>query len=97
MKTVAILGGGGLMGHGMVLACLRSHDTEVVLLSRRQESLDHGVSLVRSGPFGIERGVERGKITAEAAEQMLMRLRTTLDYEEGQPKGLPSVRRQPSG
>ncbi|OIJ99651.1 hypothetical protein BIV24_04735 [Streptomyces colonosanans] len=71
------------MGHGMALACLRSPGTEVVLLSRRQESLDHGAQLVRSGPFGIERGVERGKITREQADDMLSRLRLTLDYEEG--------------
>ncbi|MFF4763768.1 3-hydroxyacyl-CoA dehydrogenase family protein [Streptomyces sp. NPDC001292] len=83
MKRVAILGGGGLMGHGMALACLRSPGTEVVLLSRRQESLDHGARLVRSGPFGIERGVERGKFTPEQADDMLSRLRLTLDYEEG--------------
>lgn len=83
MKKVVILGGGGLMGHGMVLACLRSLETEVVLLSRRQESLDHGAALVRTGPFGIERSVERGKISREQAGQMLDRLRTTLDYEEG--------------
>ncbi|MCL4414441.1 MAG: 3-hydroxyacyl-CoA dehydrogenase NAD-binding domain-containing protein [Actinobacteria bacterium] len=83
MKRVVILGGGGLMGHGMVLACLRSPETEVVLLSRRQESLDHGATLVRTGRFGIERSVERGKMSREEAAQMLARLRTTLDYEEG--------------
>jgi 3-hydroxybutyryl-CoA dehydrogenase len=83
VKRVVIIGGGGLMGHGMVLACLRSPETEVVLLSRRQESLDHGASLVRTGPFGIERGVQRGKISQEQAEQMLGRLQTSLDYEEG--------------
>lgn len=83
MKRVTILGGGGLMGHGMALASLRKPGTEVVLLSRRQESLDHGAHLVRSGPFGIERGVERGKITREDADDMLSRLRLALDYEEG--------------
>lgn len=83
MKKVAILGGGGLMGHGMALACRRSPGTEVVLLSRCQESLDHGAELVRSGQFGIERGVERGKITQEQADDMSSRLRLTLDYDEG--------------
>ena len=83
MQRVAVIGGGGLMGHGMAVACLRRPDTEVVLLSRRRASLEHGASLVRSGPFGIQAGVERGKITPEIAEEMLTRLRTTLDYEEG--------------
>jgi 3-hydroxybutyryl-CoA dehydrogenase len=83
MKKIAILGGGGLMGHGMALACLRSPGTEVVLVSRRQESLDHGAELVNSGPFGIEKGVVRGKLTREQADDMLGRLRLTLDYDEG--------------
>jgi 3-hydroxybutyryl-CoA dehydrogenase len=82
MKKVVIIGGGGLMGHGMALACLRSPGTEVVLLSRRQESLDHGGDLVRNGQFGIERGVARGKLTREQADDMLSRLAFTLDYAE---------------
>lgn len=82
MKRVVIAGGGGLMGHGMALACLRSPGTEVVLLSRRQESLDHGAGLVRGGPFGIERGIARGKLTREQGDDMLARLRLTLDYDE---------------
>lgn len=83
MKRVAILGGGGLMGHGTLLACLRSPGTEVVLISRRQESLEHGASLIRSGKFGIESAVERGKLTREQADEMLARVRTTLDYDDG--------------
>lgn len=83
MKRVAIVGGGGLMGHGMALACLRHPGTEVILLSRRQESLDHGAELVRNGQFGIERAVQRGKISREQADDMLSRLRLTLDYDDG--------------
>src|SRR6266436_8143641 len=83
MKKVAILGGGGLMGHGLALACLRSPDTNVVLVSRRQESLDHGMELLRSGPFGIERGVARGKVTRDQGDQMLARATGTLDYADG--------------
>jgi 3-hydroxybutyryl-CoA dehydrogenase len=82
VKRVVIVGGGGLMGHGIALACLRSPGTEVVLLSRRQQSLDHGAELVRSGPFGIERGVARAKLTREQADDMLSRLQLTLDYNE---------------
>ncbi len=80
MKNVVIIGGGGLMGHGMALACLRGPGTEVVLVSRRQETLDHGAALIKTGQFGIERGVERGKLTREQADDMLSRLHLTLDY-----------------
>ncbi len=83
MKKIAILGGGGLMGHGMALACLRNPGTEVVLVSRRQESLEYGAKLVTEGPFGIEKGVARGKLTREQADDMTGRLRLTLDYDEG--------------
>lgn len=82
MKRVAIIGGGGLMGHGMALACLRSPGTEVVLVSRRQETLDHGTELIRTSQFGIERGIARGKLTVEQGDDMLGRLSGTLDYAE---------------
>lgn len=71
------------MGHGIALACLRNPETQVTLISRSQESLDHGSALIRSGPYGIERSVERNKITREQADEMLDRLRTTLDFEGG--------------
>jgi len=71
------------MGHGIALASLRHPGTEVVLVSRRQESLDHGAALVRSGPFGIAKAVDRGKLGADEAEEMLSRLRLTIDYDEG--------------
>jgi 3-hydroxybutyryl-CoA dehydrogenase len=53
------------------------------MVSRRQESLDHGDLLVRTGPFGVSKAVERGKLTTEQADEMLSRLHLTLDYDEG--------------
>lgn len=35
MKKVAVLGGGGLMGHGIPLACLQRPETDVILVSSR--------------------------------------------------------------
>ena len=82
MKRVVIIGGGGLMGHGMALACLRSPGTEVVLVSRQQQTLDHGTDLIRNSQFGIERGIARGKLTREQGDDMLGRLSGTVDYAE---------------
>lgn len=79
MSRVVILGGGGLMGHGMALACLRNSNVEVVVVSRRKESLEHGERLVRMGPFGLERAVQRGKLSQLEADEMLSRLSFTLD------------------
>jgi len=80
---VAILGGGGLMGHGIALACLQGSEAAVTIVSRRQASVDHGLSLIATGPFGLAKGVERGKLTQQAADAILGRLSGTTDYAEG--------------
>ena len=82
-RRIAILGGGGLMGHGIALACLQASATEVVLVSRRAESLAQGRALVESGPFGLARAVQRGKLEQAQADGMLGRLRGATDYAEG--------------
>lgn len=80
---VAILGGGGLMGHGIALACLQRSAAEVVLISRREETLAHGRALIETGRYGLARAVERGKLTADAARAMVGRLHATTDLAAG--------------
>ncbi len=82
-SRIAILGGGGLMGHGIALACLQGSAAEVTLISRRQETVDHGLDLIRSGPFGLTRAVERGKLSEEDAQAIGGRVRGTTDYADG--------------
>ena len=82
-KHVAILGGGGLMGHGIALACLQRSEVRVTILSRRKKSVEHGLSLIEKGQFGLARGVERGKLTEDQAKGMLARLSGTTDYAQG--------------
>ncbi len=82
-KRVAILGGGGLMGHGIALACLQGSEAEVVLISRRDESVRHGLELIEKGPFGLARAVERGKLEAARAEVLMARVSGTTDYAQG--------------
>jgi len=82
-SKIAVLGGGGLMGHGIALACLQGSDAAVTIISRRKESVDHGFSLIESGPFGLAKGVKRGKLTQEDADAILDRLSGTTDYAEG--------------
>ena len=81
-KHVAILGGGGLMGHGIALACLQGSDSAVTIISRRQESVDHGLELIHNGPFGLQKAVKRGKLTEEQVQEIKGRLRGTTDYAE---------------
>ncbi len=84
VERVAVVGGAGSMGHGIVIACLLgSPAAEVRLVARRQESLDHGLALVRSGPFGLEGAVRKGRLDAAGMERALSRLRPTLDIAEG--------------
>jgi len=82
-KKIAILGGGGVMGHGIALACLQGSDAEVTIISRRQETVEHGLQMIQSGPFGLARGVERGKLTEEQKAEIESRLAGTTDYAEG--------------
>lgn len=84
IRRIAVIGGGGLMGHGIVAACLTGRpDAEVRLVSRRRESLDHGMALLKSGPFGLAGLVKKGKLTEQALEAALARVHPTLDLAEG--------------
>lgn len=84
LESIAVVGGGGLMGHGIVLACLfGSPNAQVRMIARRKETLDHGLQLLRAGPFGLEGAVRKGKLSAEAMEQMLARVQPTLNIAEG--------------
>jgi len=83
VKRVAILGGGGLMGHGIALACIQNSTADVVIVSRREESVAHGIDLVEQGPFGLQRGVAKGRLTEEQAAAARSRLTGTTDYAEG--------------
>ncbi|MFQ5517137.1 MAG: 3-hydroxyacyl-CoA dehydrogenase family protein [Acidimicrobiia bacterium] len=83
VKRVAILGGGGLMGHGIALACIQNSTADVVIVSRREESVAHGIDLVEQGPFGLQRGIAKGRLTEEQAAAARSRLTGTTDYAEG--------------
>ena len=80
VRRVAVVGGGGSMGHGIVIACLLGDPAaEVRLVARRRETLDHGLELVRSGPFGLDAAVRKGRIDAARRDEALGRLTATLD------------------
>jgi 3-hydroxybutyryl-CoA dehydrogenase len=83
IRRIAVIGGGGLMGHGIVAACLTgSPDSEIRLVSRRRESLEHGMQLLESGPFGLAGLVKKGKLTERALAAALARVQPTLDLAE---------------
>ncbi len=80
IRRIAVIGGGGLMGHGIVLACLTAApDAEVWLVSRRQESLEHGMTLLTRGPFGLDGLVKKGTLSEQTRGERLARVHPTLD------------------
>jgi 3-hydroxybutyryl-CoA dehydrogenase len=82
-KRVAILGGGGVMGHGIALACLQASPVSVSIISRREETVEHGLNSIKSGPFGLDRVVARGKMDKATAADIISRVEGTTDYEKG--------------
>jgi 3-hydroxybutyryl-CoA dehydrogenase len=82
-SKVAILGGGGVMGHGIALACLQNSDADVTIISRRQETVEHGLGLILEGRFGLARAVAKGRLSEEHAADARSRLTGTTSYEEG--------------
>jgi len=82
-KKVAILGGGGLMGHGIALSCLQRSDAEVTIISRRDETVKHGMDLIENGQYGLGVAVKRGKLSEEGRDDIRARLTGTTDYAEG--------------
>jgi 3-hydroxybutyryl-CoA dehydrogenase len=79
---VAVIGGAGVMGHGIAIACLRKGH-EVTIISRRPESVARGLELVADGDYGLWGAVRRGKLDDHEVEAMLARLRGTCDLEAG--------------
>ena len=83
VKKVTVIGGGGSMGHGIVLACIQGGPYEVTILSRREKTCQYGMELIKAGPYGLSKAVKREKITQEQADEMFSRVRTTTDYADG--------------
>jgi 3-hydroxybutyryl-CoA dehydrogenase len=83
VSRVAIIGGGGLMGHGIALACLLRSPVHVVIICRHEETVRHGIELICDGPYGLSKAVERGKVTTEQAAEMLSRITGTTETVAG--------------
>ena len=77
IRTVGVLGG-GLMGSGIAHVSVKG-GMNVIVLDRDQESAEKAVDYSRKI---VEKNVSRGKMTKEAAEEFLGKIKPTADYDD---------------
>ncbi|WP_202319808.1 3-hydroxyacyl-CoA dehydrogenase/enoyl-CoA hydratase family protein [Archaeoglobus neptunius] len=75
IKKVAVLGA-GLMGHGIAEVCAMA-GYEVTMRDIKQEFIDRGMSMIKESLVKLE---QKGRI--KSADEVLSRIKTTLDLEE---------------
>ena len=80
VQRIAVLGA-GVMGHGMAQACATA-GFDVVCTDTSAEALERAMASVRTGRYGFDRAVERGKIDRAAADAALARLTFSSSFEE---------------
>ena len=75
VKKVGVMGA-GMMGAGIALVSAQA-GMEVVLIDQKQEAADKGKAYVEAY---IDKGMKRGKVTAEKKDAMLGLITATTDY-----------------
>lgn len=80
VKKVVVVGA-GTMGHGIAQVCARK-GYQVVLLDINNEILEKAMFLIKDGPFGLMRLVERKKLEREQVDEIMARIKTTTEYAE---------------
>ncbi|NOD29901.1 3-hydroxyacyl-CoA dehydrogenase NAD-binding domain-containing protein [Ruegeria atlantica] len=76
VKKIGVLGA-GMMGAGIALVSAQA-GIEVVLVDRDQEAADKGKAYTETY---LDKGIKRGKVTAEKKEAMLARITATPDLD----------------
>ncbi|MYM57430.1 3-hydroxyacyl-CoA dehydrogenase NAD-binding domain-containing protein [Thalassovita mangrovi] len=76
VKKVGVLGA-GMMGAGIALVSAMA-GIEVVLIDQKQEAADKGKAYTETY---MDKGIKRGKATAEKKEQILSLITATTDYD----------------
>jgi 3-hydroxybutyryl-CoA dehydrogenase len=78
VSKVAVLGA-GLMGHGIAQVASQVAGYEVSMLDINQELVEKGMKMINGS---VEKFVERGKLTKEQANAVLLRIHPTIDLAE---------------
>jgi 3-hydroxybutyryl-CoA dehydrogenase len=80
IKTIGVLGA-GVMGGGIAQVCATG-GYDVVCYDIAPDALTAGLEHATTGRYGLESGVERGKLTREEADAAAARLKFTETFEE---------------
>ncbi|MEM1538561.1 MAG: 3-hydroxyacyl-CoA dehydrogenase family protein [Candidatus Nezhaarchaeales archaeon] len=80
VRKVCVIGF-GVMGTG-IAQVFAQYGYEVSVRDLKEETLKRGLEVIKSGPFGLMKAVEKGKLTKEQAEAAFSRIRTYTDLRE---------------
>jgi len=80
IKKVSVIGF-GTMGTGITQTIAQA-GYEVIARDIDDSILRKGLEIIKTGPFGLEKAVQKGKITKEQAEAVLLRIKVTTDLAE---------------
>jgi 3-hydroxybutyryl-CoA dehydrogenase len=80
IRRVSVIGF-GTMGTG-ITQIIAQAGYEVVARDVSDDLLRRGLEIIRSGPFGLEKAVQKGRITRGEADAVLSRIRVTTDLAE---------------
>jgi 3-hydroxybutyryl-CoA dehydrogenase len=83
IENVEVIGviGAGTMGHGIAQTCTQSGYV-VYLTDVDRNILEKALRLIREGPFGLIKLVEKGKLNPDQVDEIMRRIKTTTDYNE---------------
>ncbi len=79
IKVVGIIGA-GVMGNGIAQVFARN-GYEVILVDISEEILEKALENIKSGPYGLKKLVEKGKMSEEEMENCMRRIKTSTGYE----------------
>ncbi len=79
IKVIGVIGA-GVMGHGIAQVAARS-GYDVVMVDISEDVLKKAMEMIESGPFGLKRLVEKGKMSEDEAKAVLNRIKTSTSLE----------------
>ncbi len=80
VKKIGVIGA-GVMGHGIAMA-FATNGYSVILIDVSEKLLNKAMEQIADGRYGLQRLVEKGKISGEEKERTLSRIKPTLDFSD---------------